>query len=122
MPTGSANFAISRRDGAGPIASWRCYYQLGIADFGLAEYAKATEEYDKVFSLNPAPPTDYYVKVADVYLAEKAYDKAYAKMQDYLRIDPRGHFAEKIRTIVREMEAAGVLSKSMLSVTQTKKE
>jgi len=24
MPTGNASFAISRRDGVGPIASWRC--------------------------------------------------------------------------------------------------
>ena len=60
--------------------------------------------------------------MADAYLAQKSYDKAYAKMQDYLRIDPHGRFAKKIRTTIQEMEAAGVLTKSMENAAQTEKE
>jgi tetratricopeptide (TPR) repeat protein len=101
--------------------SWQLYYRLGVADFGLGEYARAAEEYEKVLSFNPTPPSDYYVKAADAYLAQEAYDKAYAKMQDYLRIDPDGRFAGKIRRTVQQMEADGVLSKSMESAAQTKK-
>jgi len=101
---------------------WQFYYQLGVADFGLGENTKAEQEYQKVLSLNPTPPPDYHVKIADVYLAEKAYDKAYAEMQAYLQSDPGGRFADKIRRIIQEMEASGVLSKSKPSSAQAKKE
>jgi Flp pilus assembly protein TadD len=103
-------------------SSWELYYQLGIADFGLGKYAKAAEEYEEVLSFNSAPPSYYYARAADAYLAQKTYDKAYAKMQDYLRIDPKGRFAEKIRTSIQEMEAKGVLTKSMENAAQTEKE
>ncbi len=102
--------------------SWQFYYQLGIAGFGLGEYAKAEQQYQKVLSLNPTPPPEYHVKVADVYLAEKAYDKAYAEMQAYLQTEPSGRFADKIRSIIREMEVAGVLSNSKPSSAQAKNE
>jgi len=103
-------------------SSWELYYQLGIADFGLGKYARAAEEYEEVLSFNSAPPSYYYARAADAYLAQKTYDKAYAKMQDYLRIDPKGRFAEKIRTSIQEMEAKGVLTKSMENAAQTEKE
>jgi tetratricopeptide (TPR) repeat protein len=103
-------------------SSWELYYQLGIADFGLGEYAKAAEEYEQVLSFNPAPPSSYYARAADAYLAQKTYDKAYAMMQDYLRMDPQGRFAEEIRTTIQEMEAKGVLTKSMENAAQTEKE
>jgi tetratricopeptide (TPR) repeat protein len=102
--------------------SWQFYYHLGIANFGLGEYAKAGQEYQKVLSLNPTPPPDYHVKVADVYLAEKAYDKAYTEMQAYLQTEPSGRFADKIRRIIQEMEVAGVLSKSKPNSPQAKNE
>lgn len=93
-------------------SSWQFYYQLGIAHFGLGQYAKADLDYQKVLSFNPTPPPEYHVKVADVCLAQEAYDRAYAEMQAYLQAQPSGHFAEKIRKIMQEMEAAGVLDKS----------
>jgi len=93
-------------------ASWQFYYQLGVAHFGLRQYNKADLDYQKLLSLNPTPPPEYHVKVADIYLAQEAYDKAYAEMQAYLQAQPRGRFAEKIRKTIREMEAAGVLHRS----------
>jgi tetratricopeptide (TPR) repeat protein len=103
-------------------SSWELYYQLGVADFGLREYAKAAEEFEDVLSFNPAPPSYYYARAADAYLAQKTYDKAYAMLQDYLRIDPQGRFAEKIRTTIQEMEAKGVLTRSMQNAARTEKE
>jgi len=103
-------------------SSWELYYQLGVADFGLGEYARAAEEFEEVLSFNSAPPSSYYARAADAYLAQKTYDKAYAKMQDYLRIDPQGRFAEKIRTTIQEMEAKGVLTRSTENAAQTEKE
>jgi len=103
-------------------SSWELYYQLGIADFGLGEYAKAAEEFEEVLSFNPAPPSYCYARAADAYLAQKTYDKAYAMMQDYLRIDPQGRFAEKMRATIQKMEAEGVLSKSRENPARTEKE
>lgn len=102
--------------------SWQFYYQLGIANFGLGQYAGAREEYQKVLSLNPTPPPDYHVKVADVYLAEKAYEKAYTEMQAYLQAEPGGRFADKVRSIIQDMEAAGVLNKSKPSTAHARNE
>lgn len=102
--------------------SWEIYYQMGIADFGRGEYARAAEEYEQVLSFNPAPPSSYYVRAANAYLGEKVYDKAYAMMHDYLQADPHGEFAEKIRASIQKMEAEGVLSKSMEEAAQTGKE
>jgi tetratricopeptide (TPR) repeat protein len=93
-------------------ASWQFYYQLGVAHFGLRQYDKADLDYQKVLSFNPTPPPEYHVKVADVYLAQEAYDKAYAEMQAYLQGQPSGRFAEKIRKTMREMETAGVLDRA----------
>lgn len=92
--------------------SWQFYYQLGIAHFGLREYTKAEQDFRKVLSFNPTPPPEFHVKLADVYLAQESYDRAYVEMQAYLEAQPNGHFAEKIRKIIREMEASGVLANS----------
>lgn len=103
-------------------SSWQLYYQLGIADFGLGEYSKAAEEFEEVLSFNPAPPSYFFLRAADAYLAEKAYAKAYAKMQDYLRIEPHGDSAEKVRATIQKMEAEGVLTKLTENAAQTGKD
>lgn len=89
--------------------AWQFYYQLAIAHFGLKQYSQAEEEYLRVQSLNPNPPADLHVKLADVYLKENAYDKAYAQMQAYLQAEPEGRFAAKIKAIMRQMESSGAL-------------
>ena len=91
--------------------SWQFYYQLGIAHFGLGQYDKAEQDYQKVMSFNSSPPPEYHVKLADVYLAQEVYEKAYAEMQAYLQVEPSGRFADKIRRIMQDMKAAGVLDK-----------
>ncbi len=98
--------------------AWQFYYQLAIAHFGLKQYRQAEEEYLKVQSLNPNPPADLHVKLADVYLKENAYDKAYAQMQAYLQAEPEGRFAAKIKTIMRQMESSGSLRATPTQATQ----
>ncbi len=90
--------------------SWQFYYQLGVAHFGLGQYAEAESEYLKVLALNSSPPAEFRVKLADVYLKEKAYDRAYSQMDQYLRADPNGRFAGQVRSIMQQMKASGVLS------------
>lgn len=90
--------------------AWQFYYQLGAAHFGLGQYAKAEEEYLKVRSLNSAPPPEWHVKLADLYSTIGAYGRAYEEMKAYLRADPNGPFAGKIRAIMQKMESSGALS------------
>ena len=89
--------------------AWQFYYQLAIAHFGLKQYSQAEEECLKVQSLNSNAPADLHIKLADVYLKESAYDKAYAQMQAYLQAEPEGRFAAKIKAIMRQMESSGAL-------------
>jgi tetratricopeptide (TPR) repeat protein len=90
--------------------SWQFYYELGTAHYGLKQYSAAESEFLKAQSLNSNPPPALDVKLADVYLKESAYDKAYAKMQDYLKAEPQGRFAPHIREIMKQMESSGVLT------------
>ncbi len=90
--------------------SWQFYYQSGVARYGLKQYSAAETQYLKARSLNSSPPPELNVKLADIYLKENAFDKAYAKMQDYLKADPQGRFAPRIREIMRQMESKGVVA------------
>lgn len=90
--------------------SWQFYYQSGVAQYGLKQYSAAESQYLKVQSLNSKPPSELNVKLADVYLRENAFDKAYEKMQQYLKADPQGRFAPRIREIMRQMESKGVVA------------
>ncbi len=98
--------------------SWQFYYQLGIAHYGLKDYTKAESDFLKVRSLNPAPPPELHVKLADAYLKQRAYDKAYPELQDYLRAEPQGRFADKIRSVIQRMESAGVLGAAKVQTNQ----
>ena len=88
---------------------WQLHYQLGVASDGLKDYAKAEEEYLKVQSINPTPPPEFHVKLADVYLKRKEFEKAYGEMQTYLRLAPNGEFAEETKSLMKRMESAGVV-------------
>jgi tetratricopeptide (TPR) repeat protein len=90
--------------------SWQFYYQLGVAYYGLSQIPKAESQYQKVLGLNPTPPPEFHVKLCDVYLREKAYDKAYAEMEQYLKAEPDGRFAPKIKNIMQEMRTSGALN------------
>lgn len=92
-------------------AQWQFYYQLAAAHYGLKDFTRAEQDYQRVLSLNPSPPSEFRVRLADVYLKENAYDKAYAQMQDYLKSEPDGRFAQKVKNIMHQMEASGVLKK-----------
>jgi len=91
-------------------AAWQFYFELGVAQYGLKHYSAAEVEYLKAQSLNPNPPAELGVKLADVYLKEAAYDKAYAKMQEYLKAEPQGRFAPHIKEIMKQMQSSGVLA------------
>jgi len=110
--------AEKRFDEAAPIleqgsrqapAYWRFYYVAGEAQYGLKHYDLAEQQFSKAKSLASAPPAELNAKLADVYLKENSFQKAYASMQDYLKADPSGRLAPRIRTIMKQMESSGVL-------------
>ncbi len=100
-------------------STWQLHYQLAVAQFGLGKLAPAEDEFQKVLSLNPQPPAQFHVKLADLYLKKKAFDRAYAEMRAYLQAEPDGRFAAKIKRIMREMESAGVLQARQTPASST---
>lgn len=88
---------------------WQLHYQLGVAYDGVKDFEKAEGEYLKARAINPTPPPAFYVKLADVYLKRKDFEKAYTEMQTYLRVAPNGEFAEETKSLMKRMESAGVV-------------
>lgn len=90
--------------------AWSIYYQLGAAYYGARKYAKAEEAFLRARSLNSNPPSELHVKLADVYLKEGAYDRAYGEMEAYLQADPEGRFASKVKSVMQKLESSGGLA------------
>ena len=90
--------------------TWQFYYQLGEDHYHLGLYRKAEQEYLKAESLNASVPSEIHVKLADVYLKQSAYDKAYAEMQDYVTAEPGGRLAPKLKGVMRQMESDHILT------------
>jgi len=85
--------------------SWQFYFQIGADDYHLGKYAAAEQEFLKAESLNASLPAEVHVRLADVYLKQSAYTKAYAEMQVYLRAEPNGLYAAKVRSLMHQMES-----------------
>jgi tetratricopeptide (TPR) repeat protein len=99
--------------------SWQFHYQLGASDYSLRQYAEAEQEYVRAESLNSLVPAEIHVKLADVYLKEAAYQKAYAEMQAYLRAEPNGRFAAKLRNVMQRMQADQTVQPDPPAATQS---
>jgi tetratricopeptide (TPR) repeat protein len=90
--------------------SWQFYFQMGVAEYGMKHYDVAEQQYLKARSLTSAPAPELDAKLADVYLRKNDFPKAYAEMQDYLKAEPDGPLAPRIKDIMKQMESAGVLA------------
>ena len=93
-------------------SSWQLYYHLGQADEGLENYPLAEQELLRALSFGPEVSAAVHEKLADVYLRENTYDKAYAEMGAYLQIAPNGQYAGRIRAVMQELESAGLVHPS----------
>ncbi len=89
-------------------STWQLYYTLAEADEGTNNLHKAEEEFLKAKSFGPTQPA-IMEKLADVYLKEKSYDKAYAEMQAYLAAAPAGRYAAKMKGVMQQLEAKGLV-------------
>jgi len=88
-------------------SSWVLYYHLGQADAGLKNYTLAEQELLRALSFGTGVSASVHEKLADVYLRENAYDKAYAEMCAYLQADPHGPYAARIKAAIRQLESEG---------------
>lgn len=100
-------------------ASWQFYYEAGVAEYGLTHYDQAKQQFEKAKSLTSQPSGDLDVKLADVYVKEHSFQKAYASMQDYLKVEPDGPLVPRIKTIMKQMESSGVLQAQAPALPQT---
>jgi tetratricopeptide (TPR) repeat protein len=89
---------------------WRLHYQLGITLDGSRNYETAEKEFLKAQSLEPAVPPEFHLRLADVYLNWKKFDRAHAELEAYLRAEPNGRFAEPTRGLMHRMESEGLLT------------
>ncbi len=89
--------------------SWQFHFQMGVAEYGLKHYDDAEQQYLKAQSLASTPDPELHAKLADVYLRKNDFPKAYAEMQNYLKAEPHGALAPRIKDIIKQMESAGVL-------------
>jgi len=90
--------------------SWQFYYQMGIAHYGLRHYPDAEQQFTKVATLSGNPPAELDVKLADVYLKQSEFPKAYAAMENYLKAEPEGRLAPRVKEIMKQMRSSGVLA------------
>jgi tetratricopeptide (TPR) repeat protein len=90
-------------------SSWQMYYQLGQADEGLKNYSLAEQELLRALSFGTDVSPEVHEKLADVYLKQKSYDKAYAEMDAYLQIAPNGQYAVRMRAVMQQLKTAGLV-------------
>jgi len=99
--------------------SWQFYFQLGADEYHLGQFADAEQEFLKAQSLNKSLPAEVHVRLADVYLKQSAYGKAYAEMLAYVRAEPNGAYAAKVRSLMNQMESNRVVPSAQPASAQS---
>ena len=94
--------------------TWQFYDRLGLLHYTMKEYKKSETDFLKVFAINSAAPPDVDAHLANAYLKEARYDKAYIQMMKYMREAPRGRFAPSIDRVVAVMEAHRLVSPKVI--------
>jgi len=99
--------------------SWQLQFDLAQADEGLNNFPLAEQEFQRTLALGPDVSPDVHEKFASLYLKEKAYTKAYAEMQAYLQAAPDGRYAERVRTVMHQLESAGLAGRAETAVSSS---
>ena len=94
--------------------TWQLYERLGEIHYATGKYKECEQDYLRVLTLNPAPPSDVHALLANTYLKERIYDRAFKEMMIYMRMDPNGRFAPSIKRVSRQMEAGGLVSRDQV--------
>jgi Tfp pilus assembly protein PilF len=102
---------------------WLFYYQLGRAHYGMQKYKASVQDYLKAQSIHADVPTEFHAHLANAYIKTGDYSRALGEMETYLRLDPKGVYAESARNLSASMRADGVTDpiKPQASSRQTKR-
>jgi predicted Zn-dependent protease len=86
-------------------SSWRSYFELARAQFGLQRPAEAEESASRARDLNPDYPLVYLV-LTDIHLALHKYDSVLHDADAYLRLVPSGTTSEQVRKMRLQVQRA----------------
>lgn len=87
--------------------SWFGHYQLGLTYFALKDYSKSADELHRAEELDP-DFAEVHVRLANVYLRRGNPAMAFTEFENYLKKDPKGRFAARVRETLGEMRTAGI--------------
>ncbi len=85
--------------------SWRGYFELARAQFGLRQFPDAEENAAKARDLQPDYPL-VYVVLTNIHLALRDYASVMQDADAYLKRAPNSAIGEQIRTIRQHVERA----------------
>ncbi len=76
--------------------------QLGQSYFRLRDMEKAETHLRQAKTLDPRHFSSPQLNLADIYFIQGRYDERIRELEEYLRYHPDGHFAERVRTLLKE--------------------
>lgn len=94
--------------------TWQFYNRLGLLHYAMKEYKKSETDFLQVLAINSAAPPDVNAYLANAYLKEERFDKAYVQMMKYMREAPNGRFAPSIDRVVKIMKAHRLVSPKVI--------
>jgi Carboxypeptidase regulatory-like domain len=86
-------------------SSWRGYFELARAQFGLDHPADAEESAAKAHDLNPDYPVVYLV-LTDIHLALHNYSSVLQDADAYLKLVPKGPTSDQVRKMRLQVRRA----------------
>lgn len=95
--------------------TWQFYDRLGLLHYSMKEFKKSETDFLQALAINSAAPPDVDAHLANAYLKEARYNKAYIQMMKYMREAPKGRFAPSIDRVVKVMEAHGLVSPKVIA-------
>lgn len=91
-------------------ATWQFYDRLGLLHYSMKEFNKSEDDFQRVLVINPHAPPDVHAHLANAYLKEEKFDKAYGEMMEYMKLDPTGRFAPSIKRVAKVLEDHRLIS------------
>lgn len=97
-------------------ATWQFYDRLGLLHYSMKEFSKSEDDFQHALVINPGAPPDVHAHLANAYLKEEKFDKAYRQMMEYTELDPNGRFAPSIKRVAKVLEDHKLVSPATIQV------
>jgi tetratricopeptide (TPR) repeat protein len=83
---------------------WQVHYELGRSCLGLGNYEEAQASFERASALQPSYPR-LYLLLADSLLRQNKLEEALPVMDAYLRLEPDGALADRVRERIRAIQS-----------------